>query len=100
MRSTSSTASAGSGSRSCSARAPRGGSRSACSPIDSGSVGFREDAGVTNADATRLAVLIDADNSTASVTTELLEEIAKYGTPTVKRAYGDWTTPHLARWKE
>ena len=49
-------------------------------------VGFREDAGVTTADATRLAVLIDADNSTASVTTELLEEIAKYGTPTVKRA--------------
>ena len=52
------------------------------------------------ADATRLAVLIDADNSTASVTTELLEEIAKYGTPTVKRAYGDWTTPYLAGWKE
>ena len=63
-------------------------------------VGFRDDAGVTTADATRLAVLIDADNSTASVTTELLEEIAKYGTPTVKRAYGDWTTSHLARWKE
>ena len=62
--------------------------------------GFREDVGVTTADATRLAVLIDADNSTASVTTELLEEIAKYGTPTVKRAYGDWTTPNLARWKE
>ena len=55
---------------------------------------------MTTADATRLAVLIDADNSTASVTTELLEEIAKYGTPTVKRAYGDWTTSHLARWKE
>jgi NYN domain-containing protein/OST-HTH/LOTUS domain-containing protein len=55
---------------------------------------------VPTADATRLAVLIDADNSTASVTTELLEEIAKYGTPTVKRAYGDWTTPYLAGWKE
>ena len=55
---------------------------------------------MTTADATRLAVLIDADNSTASVTTELLEEIAKYGTPTVKRAYGDWTTPNLARWKD
>jgi uncharacterized LabA/DUF88 family protein len=55
---------------------------------------------VTTADATRLAVLIDADNSTASVTTELLDEIAKYGTPTIKRAYGDWTTPHLAGWKE
>jgi hypothetical protein len=55
---------------------------------------LREDADVTDADAMRLAVLIDSDNTTASLTTELLEEIAKYGTPTVKRAYGDWTTPH------
>jgi hypothetical protein len=61
---------------------------------------MREDAAVTIADATRLAVLIDADNSTASVTTELLDEIAKYGTPTVKRAYGDWTTSNLAKWKD
>ena len=50
-------------------------------------------------DATRLAVLIDSDNTTASLTTELLEEIAKYGTPTIKRAYGDWTTPNLGGWK-
>jgi NYN domain/OST-HTH/LOTUS domain len=55
---------------------------------------------VPSDDATRLAVLIDADNSTASVTTELLEEVAKYGTPTIKRAYGDWTTPHLGGWKD
>jgi NYN domain len=55
---------------------------------------------VTEPDATRLAVLIDSDNTTANVTSELLEEIAKYGTPTVKRAYGDWTTPQLAGWKE
>jgi len=55
---------------------------------------------VTTTDATRLAVLIDSDNTTASVTTELLEEIAKYGTPTVKRAYGDWTTQHLVGWKD
>jgi uncharacterized LabA/DUF88 family protein len=55
---------------------------------------------VTTTDATRLAVLIDSDNTTASLTTELLEEIAKYGTPTIKRAYGDWTTPHLVGWKE
>ena len=51
-------------------------------------------------DADRLAVLIDSDNTTASLTTELLEEIAKFGTPTVKRAYGDWTTPQLVGWKE
>jgi uncharacterized LabA/DUF88 family protein len=54
---------------------------------------------VSASDASRLAVLIDADNTTAAVTTELLEEIAKYGTPTVKRAYGDWTTQQLASWK-
>ncbi len=39
----------------------------------------------------RLAVLIDADNTSASHADNLLEEVAKYGTPTVKRAYGDWT---------
>jgi hypothetical protein len=55
---------------------------------------------VTATDAARLAVLIDSDNTTASLTTELLEEIAKYGTPTIKRAYGDWTTQQLAAWKE
>ena len=49
--------------------------------------------------APRLAVLIDADNSTASVTKALLDEVATYGTPTVKRAYGDWTTPNLGGWK-
>ena len=47
----------------------------------------------------RLAVLIDADNTSASHIDNLLEEIAKYGTPTVKRAYGDWTTQQLVRWK-
>jgi hypothetical protein len=51
-------------------------------------------------DAARLAVLIDSDNTTARLTTELLEEIAKFGTPTVKRAYGDWTTPQLSGWKD
>jgi uncharacterized LabA/DUF88 family protein len=55
---------------------------------------------VTTTDATRLAVLIDSDNATARLATELLEEIAKYGTPTIKRAYGDWTTQHLVGWKE
>ena len=40
----------------------------------------------------RLAVLNDADNASASVVKELLEEVAKYGIAMVKRAYGDWTT--------
>lgn len=46
-----------------------------------------------------LAVLIDADNAQASVIVELLAEVARYGTATVKRAYGDWTTPNLTGWK-
>jgi hypothetical protein len=61
---------------------------------------LREDARVATDDTTRLAVLIDADNSTASVTKALLEEVSTYGTPTVKRAYGDWTTPNLGGWKD
>lgn len=55
---------------------------------------------MANNDILRLAVLIDADNASASVAKELLEEAAKYGTPTIKRAYGDWTTPNLNGWKE
>lgn len=51
-------------------------------------------------DSARLAVLIDADNASAAVAKELLEEVAKYGTATVKRAYGDWTTQNLVGWKE
>jgi hypothetical protein len=45
--------------------------------------------------ATRLAVLFDADNESASLAKELLEEVAKYGVATIKRVYGDWTTAHL-----
>ncbi len=51
-------------------------------------------------EALRLAVLIDADNASAAVVQELLEEVAKYGTPTIKRAYGDWTTQNLVGWKD
>lgn len=47
-----------------------------------------------------LAVLIDADNAQPAVVEGLLAEIAKYGTATVKRIYGDWTGPQLKGWKE
>jgi len=50
-------------------------------------------------ETSNLAVLVDADNAKASVIAEILGEVARYGTATVKRAYGDWTTPHLASWK-
>jgi hypothetical protein len=48
----------------------------------------------------RLAVLIDADNIPYHNVTGMLEEIAKYGTPTFKRIYGDWTKPTIAGWKQ
>src|SRR5688500_544784 len=48
----------------------------------------------------KLAVLIDAENAQASVVGDLLREVARYGTATIKRDYGDWTTPHLNGWRE
>jgi len=51
-------------------------------------------------DNLKLAVLIDADNAQASVIQELLAEVSRYGTATIKRAYGDWTTQNLRGWKE
>lgn len=47
----------------------------------------------------RIAVLIDADNVPSANIKAMLAEIAKYGTPTFKRIYGDWTKPNLAGWK-
>ena len=47
----------------------------------------------------RLAVLIDADNVPYSNVREMFEEIAKYGTPTFKRIYADWTKPTVSGWK-
>jgi uncharacterized LabA/DUF88 family protein len=48
----------------------------------------------------KLAVLIDAENAQPSIIEGLLAEIAKYGIATLKRIYGDWTTPALKGWKE
>jgi uncharacterized LabA/DUF88 family protein len=47
----------------------------------------------------RLALLIDADNASPAIIAGLLSEISKYGVLTVKRIYGDWTTPNLGGWK-
>jgi uncharacterized LabA/DUF88 family protein len=53
---------------------------------------------ITRADR-RLAMLIDADNASPTIITGLLAEISKYGVATIKRIYGDWTTPNLTGWK-
>ncbi len=47
----------------------------------------------------RLAVLIDADNVTFRHVKDMLAEITKYGIPTFKRIYADWTRPNVAGWK-
>jgi uncharacterized LabA/DUF88 family protein len=54
---------------------------------------------VSSTNNDRLAVLIDADNAQASIVSELFAEISRYGVASVKRAYGDWTTPNLKGWK-
>ena len=48
----------------------------------------------------KLAVLIDGDNIPSVYVKEMMEEIAKYGIPTIKRIYGDWTNPKLSKWKK
>lgn len=55
---------------------------------------------MANGNTGKLAVLIDADNAQPSIVDGLLEEIAKYGTASVKRIYGDWTSSRLNGWKE
>lgn len=52
-----------------------------------------------NNNALKLAVLIDADNVPYSNVRGMMEEIAKFGTPTTKRIYADWTRPNANGWK-
>jgi len=48
---------------------------------------------------TRIALLIDADNSSSVHLAALLDELSQYGRVSIKRAYGDWTTSQLSGWK-
>ncbi len=54
---------------------------------------------VLNLNNLRLAVLIDAENVPRNCIKSVMEEIAIYGTPTIKRIYGDWTSPSIGGWK-
>jgi uncharacterized LabA/DUF88 family protein len=47
----------------------------------------------------RIALLIDADNAPASKIDEILGEVARHGTANVRRAYGNWKSPHLKQWE-
>ncbi|MEO6510968.1 MAG: NYN domain-containing protein, partial [Nocardioides sp.] len=51
-----------------------------------------------NVSSDRIAVLIDGENTRAAYADEVLSEVAKYGNPTIKRVYGDWTNSHLSPW--
>ena len=53
----------------------------------------------TDSSAVRIAVLIDADNTSPKYAEAILDELAKYGTPTIKRAYGDFSSTRLQGWR-
>ncbi|CAD0353979.1 hypothetical protein CFBP2044_39040 [Xanthomonas hortorum pv. cynarae] len=46
----------------------------------------------------RIALLIDADNAPAGKIDVVLAEVARYGVANVRRAYGNWKSPHLKNW--
>ena len=48
----------------------------------------------------RLAILIDGDNAQPSLIEKMLSEASKYGTVTIRRTYGDWTTSNMGGWKD
>lgn len=48
----------------------------------------------------KIALLIDGDNAQPSLLTKMLTETSKYGTITIRRIYGDWTTPNMNGWKD
>lgn len=48
----------------------------------------------------RIAILIDGDNAQASLIEQTLVEAGKFGNATIRRVYGDWTTPNMNSWKE
>ncbi|MCL7987800.1 NYN domain-containing protein [Sphingobacterium sp. lm-10] len=47
----------------------------------------------------KIAMLIDADNVSYKKIEEILNEVNRYGIPTIKRIYGDWTSPFVENWK-
>ncbi|MFY9799685.1 MAG: NYN domain-containing protein [Methanoregula sp.] len=61
---------------------------------------FDKDPFLQNIPQKKLAVLIDADNAQPEIIEGLLAEISLYGIASVKRIYGNWTSPNLKPWKE
>lgn len=53
-----------------------------------------------NDNTSRIAVLIDGENAQPNLLGHILSEVAKQGIVTVRRIYGDWTSPHMNGWKK
>lgn len=51
-------------------------------------------------DDSTIAVLFDGDNVSSKYVLAILTELSSHGTPTIKRAYGDWTKPNMNPWKK
>ncbi len=51
-------------------------------------------------DSRTIAMLIDGDNAQPSLVVNVLAEVAKYGVVSIRRVYGDWTTPQMSQWKD
>ncbi len=49
---------------------------------------------------TKIALLIDGDNAQPTLIEKILAEMGKHGQITIRRIYGDWTTPNMNGWKE
>jgi len=47
----------------------------------------------------RIALLIDGDNARPRLIGKILTEAGKYGSVTIRRIYGDWTTSNMKGWK-
>ena len=48
----------------------------------------------------RIAFLVDGDNAQPGLVEPMLAEVGRYGTPTIRHIYGDWTTPNMNGWKQ
>ena len=47
-----------------------------------------------------MALLVDGDNARPTLLRPIIEEVAKYGKVTIRRIYGDWTSPSMSGWKK
>ena len=48
----------------------------------------------------RIAILIDGDNAQASLLEQIVVESSRFGSSTIRRIYGDWTSTNMKSWKD